>query len=115
MKWMVMMLAAALVSGATLGCDASDETNVDPAAPTTNEVTPDMEMADPAVDPATTIPTTQASAARVASNQYCAVMGEHKIDPEVTVAHAGKTIGFCCEDCIPKFKEEPAKYLATLK
>ena len=111
MKWIVMMLSLALVSGAVVGCESRDETApTEPyVAPTTDEATPDMS------EPATTGPATQASAALTASNQYCAVMGEHKIDPKVTVAHAGKAIGFCCEDCIPTFKKEPAKYLATLK
>ena len=112
MKWIVMMLSLALVSGAMIGCESREETTpTGPmVAPTTDESTPpDLS------DPATTAPAAQASAALAASNQYCAVMGEHKIDPKVTVAHAGKTIGFCCEDCIPTFKKEPAKYLATLK
>ena len=111
MKWIVMMLAVALVSSAMIGCEAREETT--PAAPggytpaTTNE-------ADGELTP-TTGPTTQASASLTASNQYCAVMTEHKIDPKVTVAHAGKTIGFCCEDCIPDFKKDPEKYMKDLK
>lgn len=109
MKWIVMMLAVALVSGAMIGCEAE----VEPVtAPTTVPADDEMDLTD---DPATTVPATQASAAMTASNEYCAVMGEHKVDPEVTVAHAGKTIGFCCEDCIPKFQKEPAKFLASLK
>ncbi len=112
MKWMVLMLALALTGGAMIvGCEAADDTTL-PTVPTnqsTDEATPDMS------DPAATAPTTQASAALTVSNQYCAVMGEHKADPKVTVAHAGKTIGFCCEDCIPTFQKEPAKYLASLK
>lgn len=45
-------------------------------------------------------------------NTYCMVMGKHEIDPAVTITHEGITYGFCCEDCIPKFKKDPAKYIA---
>ncbi len=109
MKSIVLMLALALTSGALIvGCEAEDTTAPTLPMPPT---LPDTEMSDPAA----TAPTTQASAAMTASSQYCAVMGENKVDPTVTVAHAGKTVGFCCEDCIPKFQMEPAKYLASLK
>ena len=110
MKWIVMMLAVALLSSAMIGCEARVETTPTTpggSTPTTGEVDVDITP--------TTGPATQASASLTVSNQYCAVEPEHKIDPKVTVAHAGKTIGFCCEDCIPKFQKEPAKYLASLK
>jgi YHS domain-containing protein len=29
--------------------------------------------------------------------------------------YQGKTIGFCCEDCIGDFKKDPEKYMKTLK
>jgi YHS domain-containing protein len=44
----------------------------------------------------------------------CPVMGGD-INKEVYVDHEGKRIYFCCPACIPKFKEDPAKYLAKLK
>lgn len=50
-----------------------------------------------------------------AVNTHCMVEPEHEIDPKVTVVHEGKTYGFCCEDCIPKFQKEPAKYLAAFE
>ena len=108
MKWIVMMLSVALLSAAMIGCEARVETT--PTTPGGSTPTTDEVDAVP-----TTGPTTQASASLTVSNQYCAVDQDHKIDPKVTVAHAGKTIGFCCEDCIPKFQKEPAKYLATIK
>lgn len=112
MKWTVLTLSLSLVLGAMIGCEAEVEPMTTPPAEVTtptDDLTPDLS------DPAATAPATQASAALTVSNQYCAVMGEHKIDPKVTVAHAGKTIGFCCEDCIPTFEKEPAKYLASMK
>ncbi|MDQ3440664.1 MAG: hypothetical protein M3478_09985 [Planctomycetota bacterium] len=112
MKWIVMMLAVALLSSAMIGCEARVETT--PTAPgSSTPTTGEIDMGDPAMP--TTGPATQASASLTVSNQYCAVMAENKADPKVTVVHAGKTIGFCCEDCIPTFTKEPAKYLASLK
>ena len=110
MKWIVMMLAVALLSSAMIGCEARVETT--PTSPGSS--TPTTDEIDGELTP-TTGPATQASASLTVSNQYCAVMTEHKADPKVTVAHAGKTIGFCCEDCIPTFTKEPAKYLASIK
>jgi YHS domain-containing protein len=49
-----------------------------------------------------------------AINTLCPI-GKEEIDPEVTYVHEGKTIGFCCEPCIGKFKKDPAKYMKDLK
>jgi len=63
--------------------------------------------------PATTAPTTQASAK--ISNTKCPVSGD-AVDPKVkTVAYQGKTIGFCCEDCVEPFKKNPEKYAKNIK
>lgn len=47
-------------------------------------------------------------------NTKCPVSGED-IDPAVTTTHEGKTIAFCCKDCIDAFKKDPAKYSSKLK
>lgn len=48
-------------------------------------------------------------------NKVCPVMGG-EVDPAVTVAWDGKTVGFCCAGCIPGFEklsdEEKATKLA---
>jgi YHS domain-containing protein len=47
----------------------------------------------------------------------CLVSGEDlgsMGDPYVIV-HEGQEIKFCCDSCEPKFKKDPAKYLAMLK
>ncbi|MAI30862.1 MAG: hypothetical protein CMM07_04210 [Rhodopirellula sp.] len=31
------------------------------------------------------------------------------------VTHEGTEVRFCCDSCLPKFKKDPAKYLAKLK
>jgi YHS domain-containing protein len=60
----------------------------------------------------TTAPATQP--AKQVVNKLCPV-GKEDVDPKVTIDYKGKTIGFCCEDCIPKFKADPDKYMASLK
>ena len=47
----------------------------------------------------------------------CVVSGEELggMGDAVTLVHEGTTVKFCCKDCIPKFKKDPAKYLAKLK
>jgi YHS domain-containing protein len=62
--------------------------------------------------PPTTAPTTQQAAAPI--NKKCPITGE-PVDPKVTYVYQGKTVGFCCSDCIATFKKDPAKYMATLK
>lgn len=63
----------------------------------------------------TTQPMTAPASQPAAINKFCAVEQDNEIDPKVTIQHDGKTIGFCCEDCIPKFQKDPAKYLKDLK
>ena len=48
-------------------------------------------------------------------NKYCPVDPTSPIDPKVTYMYNGKTYGFCCKDCIPEFKKNPAKYAAEAK
>ena len=45
--------------------------------------------------------------------QLCAVMPGHPVDGSVSIEHEGKTIAFCCAECIPTFKKNPQKYLAS--
>jgi YHS domain-containing protein len=48
-------------------------------------------------------------------NKTCPIEAGHAIDPKVTTEYEGKTIGFCCSDCIPTFKKDPKKYMKDLK
>ena len=48
-------------------------------------------------------------------NAYCAVMKDHEVDPKVTTVYQEKVIGFCCDECIPKFEKDPEKYMKDLK
>src|SRR5689334_17038227 len=49
------------------------------------------------------------------NNNYCAINRDEEIDPKVTTTYNGKTIGFCCDSCIPNFKKDPEKYMKDLK
>ena len=116
MKWTVLMLAAALSCGAMLmGCEAREEKSA-PVTPGAAPTETPEDVTPPTTAPgAATRPTTSASASLSIVNQFCAIEQENKVDPDVTTTYNGKTIGFCCKDCIPKFEKEPAKYMATLK
>jgi YHS domain-containing protein len=66
-------------------------------------------------------PTTKPSATKAAVdpkpvNKFCAVEGSgHDIDPKVTTVYQGKTIAFCCRDCIDEFNKNPEKYVKGMK
>jgi YHS domain-containing protein len=64
-----------------------------------------------ACEKSTTCPSTQP----VADNKKCPVSGDD-VDPKSkTVAYKGKTVGFCCDECIEKFEKNPDKYAGKLK
>lgn len=47
-------------------------------------------------------------------NKWCPVMTDEEIDPDLTIEYRGKTIAFCCDICIRKFRANPAKYESRL-
>ena len=54
--------------------------------------------------------TTNASASPEPVNTVCAICGM-KVDPKLeTLEYRGKTIGFGCKLCAPKFNADPEKY-----
>jgi YHS domain-containing protein len=59
-------------------------------------------------------PATQPAADPKPVNTKCPVTSED-IDPKVTLVYEGKTIAFCCEDCVKAFKKNPEKYLENIK
>ena len=49
-------------------------------------------------------------------NTLCPVETEHAVDPTAqTTGYKGKTVGFCCDDCIKKFERDPDSFAANLK
>jgi YHS domain-containing protein len=65
-----------------------------------------------APDPAAPVPPPQAASDSTQAKQLCAVMPGHPVDGSISLVHEGKTIAFCCADCIPEFRKNPSKYLA---
>lgn len=124
---MKRLLCSAALLLLAMGCDKPSSTNNNAPAPATQPSTaspaaPDnaapagSENAVPATQPSA--PATQPSAAADAKpiNKFCAVDTGNPIDATVaTVTYKGKVIGFCCEDCIPKFNKDPEKYMASIK
>jgi YHS domain-containing protein len=49
--------------------------------------------------------------------KVCVVSGEElgSMGKPYVLDHEGTEVRFCCEDCLPKFKADPDKYLAKLK
>ena len=47
----------------------------------------------------------------------CIVSGEAlgSMGDPIAIVHEGQEIKFCCDSCLPKFKKDPAKYVAALK
>jgi len=46
----------------------------------------------------------------------CVVSGDKlgAMGDPIVITHEGREVRFCCAGCVPKFKAEPAKYLAML-
>jgi len=63
----------------------------------------------------TTRPSTTKPVAGKPINKFCAVESDNKIDPKVTFVYQGKTIGFCCRDCLEDFQKDPDRYMRGLK
>jgi YHS domain-containing protein len=59
-------------------------------------------------------PTTQPAVDTKPINAKCPVSGED-LDPNVSIVYEGKTIGFCCQDCVKAFKKNPEKYADKIK
>ena len=62
----------------------------------------------------------ETEATEVAAQPYpldvCLVSGEElgSMGVPIVIVHEGQEIKFCCEECVPKFKENPEKYLSKL-
>ena len=59
----------------------------------------------------TTQPSTQPSAA---INKFCP-MTQEEVNPKVTTVYNGKTVAFCCKDCIAEFKKDPDKHMKDIE
>lgn len=50
----------------------------------------------------------------VVTNEFCPVMPEERVDPDIHVEYEGKTVYLCCKMCRRDFLESPDEYLAAL-
>jgi YHS domain-containing protein len=66
--------------------------------------------AEPATQPAA--PATQPTTRPI--NAMCPVMPDDEVDGDYTLVYEGRVIGFCCEDCVDKFRANPQRYLPRL-
>jgi hypothetical protein len=48
-------------------------------------------------------------------NRKCPLKPDSRVDPKITLTHNGKVIGFCCTDCVDKWKKNPAGYASAVK
>ena len=44
----------------------------------------------------------------------CVVSGEDLGEKPYVFVHDGQTVKLCCKDCLAKFNEDPAKYIAKI-
>ena len=51
--------------------------------------------------------------AEVLNNANCPVQG-NPVDGKTFTIYGGKVYGFCCPDCISKFKSDPEQYISTM-
>lgn len=45
----------------------------------------------------------------------CIVSGEDLGDKPYVFTHNGQTVKLCCKDCLAKFDQDPAKYMAKIE
>lgn len=94
MKKLLLCVAFALLSASVAAAEDAPAKPPVPATPT-----PATQAGDPAKGPAV--------------NKICPV-DDKPIDRDVFVIYKGQKIGFCCEDCVKDFKEDPERYVAKL-
>ncbi len=58
--------------------------------------------------------TAQDAQTRPGLNKYCLVMTLEEADPNITTVYKGRTIAFCCDNCLAKFKANPEQYFDRL-
>ncbi len=55
-----------------------------------------------------------ATASAPVLNRFCPVMPEEEADPAMTLVYKGRTIAFCCDTCLGKFRNNPERYIGRL-
>lgn len=100
MKATTAILLTMLSAAVFIGCDQKDSAASGPKADAPKKDAP--------------------AAPKVAAKPYpldvCIVSGEKlgSMGEPVVYVHEGQEVKFCCKNCAPDFKKEPAKYLVKL-
>lgn len=51
---------------------------------------------------------------RAPTNEWCPVLTDERVDPEVHTEYEGATVAFCCRKCLHQFEADPDAYAANL-
>ena len=65
--------------------------------------------------PAVCLPVDAPATQPVAVNKKCPISGDDVNPKAKTVVYQGKTVGFCCDDCVALFNKNPDKYADKIK
>jgi len=47
-------------------------------------------------------------------NEWCPVLVDERVDPEISAEYEGRRVYFCCRKCVKQFRAEPEAYTANL-
>lgn len=50
----------------------------------------------------------------VETNEFCPVIPDQPSDPQFQAVHNGRSIRFCCADCVRRFEADPESYVGNL-
>jgi len=103
MKLFALLAALVMGLGAAALVMAADDAK--PQAPAEGKTEAKADEKTPA-----TKPSTQAAI----FNKKCPLSDEDVDHKGKTVTYKGKTIGFCCDDCVKDFNKDPDKYAKKL-
>ena len=48
------------------------------------------------------------------TNEWCPVLTDERVDPEISTEYEGGRVFFCCKKCLKKFQADPAAYALRL-
>ena len=48
------------------------------------------------------------------TNEWCPVLTDERVDPEISTEYEGGRVYFCCKKCLKKFQADPAAYASRL-
>ena len=97
LRIMIPLVVFVAVAAGAAGCGGHDQKGVASAETTAGAMAAD-----------------KTSASAVQLQERCPVMGG-KVDRSLFVDANGKRIYVCCAGCLPKLKQDPAKYIGELE